>query len=116
MFSLDVQACSVLRHKNSLSKSEDLRIIPPPSTAALLPVELSDCIASSMFLSSTLKTVVSTAKLVPPIIKSPSILASPPTCKVYCGEVLNNPTCDSDVSTTIASRYPVGCLTLTFQS
>ena len=72
--------------------SEDLRTIPPRSTAALLPTELSDCIASSICLSSTLKLPTSTLNVDPFTTRLPSIVASPPTCKVAVGVLLKIPT------------------------
>ena len=103
MFSLDVQDWVLFLQTNSLSKSDDFKIIPPPSTAALLPTVLSDCIASSIFLSSTLKFCVSMLVVVPVTINCPSTLTSPPTCKGCYGCDLNIPTLDRSVSTTIAS-------------
>ena len=76
---LSVPSC----HTNDLSPWFDFSIIPPPSTAASLPILPLLSIASSIFLSSTLKSCTSMDVVVPATTRLPSILTSPPTSKVY---------------------------------
>ena len=83
-----VQASVPSAQANVLSPSVDFKVIPPPSAPASLVVTPELERFNSMFLSSTLKVTVSTAVCVPPIVKFPSIIAFPPTCKVADGVAL----------------------------
>ena len=84
----------LLRHALLLSSqviflsSPPFNIIPPPSTAASLPILPLLSIASSIFLSSTLKSCTSMDVVVPATTRLPSILTSPPTSKVFVGDAL----------------------------
>src|SRR6056300_1780389 len=83
-----VQASVPSAQANVLSPSADFKVIPPPSAPASLVVTPSLFKFNSIFLSSTLKFTVSTDVCVPPTVKLPSMIVSPPTCNLAVGVVL----------------------------
>ena len=101
-----VQELLACLHNHSLSPPADFTIIPAWSTWESLNNVLSEPIASSMFLSSTLNVAESTVVVDPVIVKSPLILTSPVTSKVVDGLELNIPTLSSVDLIVIASLLP----------
>ena len=87
-------------------------MIPPSSTCESLSNELSEPIASSMFLSTIFKVCDSTDIVLPSTVRSPLILALPFTSKVATGPVLKIPILDSLESICIAVSKPVDFLVL----
>ena len=85
IFSVDVQLSVAFFHVKYLSLSDDLRIIPPSSTAISFPTTPLSSIPNSIFLSSTCKLITPILVWVPLTVRFPEMFTSPPTSSVFVG-------------------------------